>query len=369
MDVHLPEKKASSATKWLLGCGLGCGTLVAAVIVGIVLLVAWVKRAHPVPPPEAFLTPTASSFAILQIRPDDEALIAMLEQQVENAPADVKRKIRSGGPTGQQVEQMRQNLETVTPIHVVVAVRPGSEEGEFLWSVAISIKGYGNVLNLFMRKVVSGMPGSGGSIQKHKDVEIGVDPDGTCIAPVDNNLLVGDDLEVVKDWIDRLQEYAGLQEAAAEGEQVVLPYRGPDELKGMYERLGTSAQVRFASLNERGEVEAFLEHILAERPEKAAQEIAEALLEAGVADAVAIAGGSLTLASADAAEFRLLLEGRDEEAAALCEELFTSIAEEKKLEGAQISREGALVEFFFTATDAALPQPPAEPAGSGTPGE
>ncbi|MDP6439868.1 MAG: hypothetical protein QGH74_09555 [Candidatus Brocadiia bacterium] len=369
MDAHLPEKKASSATKWLLGCGIGCGTLVAAVIVGIVLLVAWVKRAHPVPPPETFLTPTASSFAILQIRPDDEALIAMLEQQVENAPADVKRKIRSGGPTGQQVEQMRQNLETVTPIHVVVAVRPGSEEGEFLWSVAISIEGFSNPINLMLRSIVNDMPDSGGSLQAHKDVEIGVDQDGACIAPVDNNFLVGNDLEVVKDWIDRLQEFAGLQEAAAEGAEVVLPYEGPDDLKGMYERLEPSAQVRFASLNEHGEVEAFLEHILAERPEKEAQEIAEALLEAGVADAVAIAGGSMTLASAGAAEFRLLLEGRDEEGAMLCEESLTSIAEEKKLEGAETSREGALVEFRFTATDTALPQPPAEPAGSGTPGE
>jgi hypothetical protein len=251
----------------------------------------------------------------------------------------------------QQIEQMKQEIETVAPIHVVITIRHHAEEGEFLGAVAVSIRGFSNLLNLLVRGDISGMPDSGGSIQGHKGVEIGIDPDGACIAPFDNNLLVGDDLEVVKDWIDRLQEYAGLQEAAAEGEQIVLPYAGPDELKGMYERLGTSAQVRFASLNEHGEVGAFLEDILAERSDKEAQETADALLEADIADTVAVAGGAMTLASAGAAEFRLILEGRDEDSAVLCEERLTAIAEERKLEGAEISRDGTLVEFRFTATD------------------
>ena len=321
----------------------------------IVVALYFLLRPLPLLPSETFLSPDADAFLILQISPEDECFVAVLQELAKRPPAEVKLAEQQREQLLTQPEQIRQVLLQMLPMRLVVLARhverkaKQDEEG-FTFSGVMSIRGLSGFGGFILRLIRGSMVEQGGRLEKYKGVKIGVSSTGLHLAKLGNNFMFAPDAETIARWVDRIREQERLMKSAAEGEGPVLPYEGPGVLGDVLGALERRAQLRCASVNSHDEVSAFLE---AAGPEGGMfQKITVALLDSGIASAQVIAvGATARLVEPDAADFELLFRADDERFAGELRDrlvdLLESAAADIGIEGIRGTADGSLVRVTF----------------------
>ena len=364
-----PQKEGGSS--WLKGCCIGCVAVVLIFAILVVIGLRTVFKARPAVPPETFLTANADLFAVFQLMPDDEAVIRVLQESAKNQPAQQRRNI----PVDQK--QIEKNLQQILPIHAVVTARyVGKDEvsedespidANFDFNAAISANPKGflgrmivGTLRWALATAVSGSEDQGGSIQKHGGTQIGTNAAGASMAVVDNNLLVGDSVDVLKEWIDRIDRQKKAQEKVKDGEMPLPPVVIAEGLKGMYDRCDHKAPVYFACLNTHGEIGLLLEGMEKAKLDSKSKEEQEkiksftlAMKQTDIAsESVIVVGGIVRITGPDKGGFDFFIECRDEGSAKkLAAQFEAGLAEKQKetgIEDLSVTTEGALVTIKFT---------------------
>jgi len=354
-------KQAQGSKKWWLACCGGCAGLVIVLAVAIAVGLYFLLRARPVLPPETFLTASADGFAIVQVNPQDEQLVRMLQELVRTSPAGLRLNAEQRKRLQGSLQPMQENLGKLLPLHLVILFRHLPEEErtpkeKFALAGAFAIKGWSGLLRMFVKAVRSSLPEHGGRVEKYQGVKIGISPQGRCIAALDNNFMFARDIETIEAWIERIRRQKELLKRAPQGERPVLPYEGPEPLKRMLAELDPEAQLRFASLNSHGELDALLDIVASSAaPEGRPAALVEALRNAGVtAERVLAVGGTARLVGPDEVGVSLILECPDAASASALADALASVLRQTGEEGAvtdvRAEAEGARARVRFRAS-------------------
>ncbi len=361
MAFRSDSAEEQTRKKWLWGCCGGCGGLVLLSVIAVAVGLYFLLRSRPLVPPETFLSPSADAFMIIQVSPDDEDLVRMLQEFVKNPPAELelteKQKKRLMG----RADRVADDLAQVLPLNLVVTARhiePRAQAAarKFAFGAILSIKGFSGLGRFVLKLIIGSLPQEGGRVEHYKEVDIGISQGGACLAALNNNFMFAGDTETIETWIDRIGEQELLMKQAEEGKKTVLPYEGPEALKRMFERLDRSSRLLFASLNSHGEVKAFLEALqraeLVGEGGDAGKEVAM-LVETGITSPrVHAVGGTGHIVGPDTMELQLLVECDDEEfAAALLDQLLAvlgNLAPELGIEALEGTLDGSLVRLKFS---------------------
>ncbi|MFO7955477.1 MAG: hypothetical protein R6X33_00040 [Candidatus Brocadiia bacterium] len=297
--------KTWSKLRW--GCAGGCFGLVVIAIILVIATIWFLLGSVPVVPEETFLLPEATAFAVVRIEPDD-TLMAELPFRVASHP-EVREELRKQDVDPRKLEgnvaKARENVRKMAPVQMVALLMPPEEEeGEFSAAAAFSMRRYSRLIRMLLRG------GKEGETSEYKEAAIVAPADEPLLAVRGNNFMRAERMETLHTWVDRLVEQRARQEAAAEGETPRPELELRPRLREAYERMDRSLPVRFACLNESGE----LAH-LAERIER--EEVLEALEAIGaLGDGVAMLSGSLEPLNETDAELSLRWDCRDDEHAA-----------------------------------------------------
>lgn len=342
MAVIDEKERGKAGRKWPLSCCGGCAVVVLVIAIAAGIFVYFMARPHPVLPVETFLSKLGSAFLVAQVDKDDAAAKALLQDYIA-AQADKM-------PLASWVA--KEGVDHAVPVQLVVSARTTGGEGEFAVSGVASASGFVRSPSKFF---LEGIAGERGKIEEYRGVEIDVRQNGVCLAIVENNLMLGRDKGMIKEWVNRIQR----QQKLGEGE--VVPYDGPAALKEMRGRLDPEAQVRLFSSNEHGEVKAFLGWVQQMRKEHAGAEpqwlkVFDAISAAEIDwSGVATVGATARLLEADTADWVLLLQCADEQAADHLRTKAVSVLGElggrAGLAGVQTTLEGALLKVQFKTSE------------------
>jgi hypothetical protein len=357
------ERKKS---KWMWGCCGGCAgvALVAAIAAGVFLY--FLFRSRPVAPPETFFNTGADAMAVLQVRPENQAMANMLRQLAANPPEAMDLTPEERQQLQSQAEQLPANLEGMTPVQLVLLARHLEEPVEaeeppeggemeavqdltsgigkkkrFEYAGAAAIKPYSGIVRWIVSTLIKSYPEKGGRTETYQGVTLGVPPsEKFYLAAKDNNFLFAEKKDLITGWIDAIDEQKN--QPKKEGEQALPPYKGPEALKAMYERLDRRSPLYFATSNAHGEIGDFadmLTEVKTEGEDKSLEltlkSLAEIIRAAGAdSEEVEALGGSFSLSDPDTARIEIYAEcaGADS-AQALSTRLEDAIR--KSIEGAE----------------------------------
>lgn len=340
MAGYQEPQQGRKKSKWMWGCCGGCAgvALVAAIAVGVFLY--FLFRSRPVAPPETFFNTGADAMAVMQVRPENQAMANMLRQLAANPPDAMDLTPEQRQQLQSQAEQIPANLEGITPVQLVLLARHLEEPVEaqeppeggemeavrdltagigkkkrFQYAGAASIKPYSGLVRWLFSSLIKSYPEKGGRTETYKGITLGVPPsEKFYLAAKDNNFLFAETKDVITDWIDAIDEQE--KQAKKEGEQALPSYEGPEALKTMYERLDRSAPLYFATSNAHGEIGDFAD-LLSEVEtkgedkdlEKTLRGFSELLRAAGAdSEQVEALGGSFSFSDPDTALIEVYAE-------------------------------------------------------------
>jgi len=328
------ETPPQAGKKRLLGCAAGCLGFVVVCVICLGIAVHFAVRAVPILPPETFVTPEADAFVVGKIDPGDVALLALIQDMMEGAQTGPGVFWRFGGKDG----NLRQSISGVGMLQMVALVSYGSEkEREMSYSFVFSIQKMSGLMRWTFSRSLKELLRQGGVLTRHGKVTIGTGPGGWSRTVWRNNFMIAEDIEVIKEWIDRIEK----QEEAGAGASAALAVG--ETLKAAYERLPCEAALRFASINTGGEVGLLL-------PEEG--EFSQALKDMGlVGREVKALGMSLDVGDAQEAQVKVCAscgeEGQARQLAARLEGRGAAMEQQFQLARWKVSRDGKVVKLAF----------------------
>jgi len=285
-------------------------------------------------PPETFITPQADAFVVGKVDPGDVALLALIQDMLDEAQTDRGLFRRFGGEKG----NLRQSISGVGMLQMVALISYGSEkESEMSYSFVFSIQKMSGLMRWTFGRSLKELLRQGGVLTRHGKATIGTGPGGWNRTVWRNNFMIAEDMEVIKEWIDRIEK----QEEAGAGAAAALAVG--ETLKAVYEKLPCEAPLRFVSINTRGEVGLLL-------PEKG--EFSQALKDMGlVGREVKALGMSLDVGDAQEAQVKVCAscgeEGQARQLAARLEGQRAAMEQQFQLARWKVSRDGKVVKLAF----------------------
>ncbi|MCD6416951.1 MAG: hypothetical protein J7M08_09700 [Planctomycetes bacterium] len=313
--------------KWLWGCVGGILGFIAIVTVISVCAWLWFSKSVPVVPPETFVAPDASAFAIVRAEPDD-ALMAECITRLMAAP-DVRRRLDAQGLRSQGP----QIILGMAPVQMIIVAQGPREGRRPACGIALSAHKYGR--GVFA--MVSGVSRPKYVLKCH-GVKIKKTDEGV-IAVRKNNFMWATGPEIVRAWIERLIR----QRQADPAENAAPELDATPEVKAAYQKLNQQAPLLFCCLNENDRLAKLAERL-------PAQSGAEALA-AGSKD-IRIISGQIETAGPSAGKLTVWIECAGEEAADTLSPFLRAAAEqaldEADLKGLLIQQDGAALEVQVT---------------------
>jgi len=368
--ANKPPVKKEGSGGWLKGCCIGCAAAALIVVVVVIVAVHVMFKARPVVPPDTFLNTQSDLFVVFQLRPEDEMLIKALQEAAKNQPQG-----QGGMPA--EAEKIQENLQQILPLYVVVTAQhvgekkaEGEPAGAFDENFKINLDFSMNPKGL-MGRIIVGMirfalkasasaSEEEGNAEDYNGVKIIIDQKQGHLAVLDNNFMLGDDVDVIKEWIDRIGEQKKLQEEAEEGKQPALAFKGSEEMKRMRGRLDSGAPIYFACSNTDGQFAALLEGMEEAEPagehadkQQEAKDLATLLSATDIAsENVIVAGGMIRITGVDTGGFDFFIECKDEQFATKLAEQFKvgleERAEESDIENILVTTDKTLLTIKFT---------------------
>ncbi len=329
---------SSAGRKWMWGCTGGCFGLIVVGIIAIVGLIWYVIAAVPVVPPETFLLGQSTAFAIVRIEPDDTLMMELPFRIV--AHPEVRRHLpeQQVDPQAREanLEQARDRLRRLAPLQAVGLLLPveaeqNADEPTFTSAAVFSVRGYSRVFRLLLLSRLQEHV-----TEEYRDAAIVERPEQPRLAFRENNFIGAERMETVHALVDRIVEQRE-REAAAPPDEVPRPELDLEpRLQEAYERLPQNAPVRFACLNEQGEMAYLAERLGIEQND----EMEEALGLFG--PDVLLLSGTLEPVDATDADFMLRWDFHEEASAQAAEEglrrLLEELPDEPDLEQLRLDR-------------------------------
>ena len=288
MATYDERQEEGTRKKWWMGCCGGCLGLALCVAIAAGVWVWSLFRTHPVMAPETFVDSRAHAFAIMQVSPEDEGFLKLLKEQAQNPSSALDLTEEQKHQLREQAGQMRKNLRQMTPLQLVVLARyvgdeepaPEGQPGEaenaagplaktpnYQFSGVVSMKPYSGLVRLLVKGIISDFRNKGGRTEEYQGYDIGISPQGGCLAVARNNFMLATDKEQITRWIDAYEQGKKRDAEAKKGEEAPPAYRGPEALKTMYDRLTRTAPLLFATVNSHGEIEDALKAVQKIEPE------------------------------------------------------------------------------------------------------
>ena len=144
---------SSRATKILIGCGIGCGSLVLLIVVAGISFVVWLQRPGELLEPRELMLPGARAYAEWTLRLEDEGTREFAEEVVRRL-AELSRRARTpvGGPAGSwlgefQARNNERQLLSLFPMVAMWTMRPEGDDEAHLF--ALSIERLGGRMRFF----------------------------------------------------------------------------------------------------------------------------------------------------------------------------------------------------------------------------
>jgi len=299
---------ASRSKKILLGCGIGCGSLILLVIVLVASFSYWVSRPGELLEPRQLLGADTTGYAEWILRLEDPGTERFVEDFLERAQpnADAQTGLPpqlEGLLRGWQDKSNRQNIQAMFPMAAAWTLRPAAEPDTDHHLFTASLKAMGNrmvladwVLGLSFWQ--AGRRGSRGDFERltygdERIYRITLDRGSDLVFFLSgNDIFFTYDMATAKLAVDSLA-----QESAAP--------RGPTPLEELFALTQADKPLRGALTNERQEVFRFWERVATsvEKPDRLKQLAAQlrgATISGGLAGEGTLAG-QLGLLCPDAA--------------------------------------------------------------------
>lgn len=252
---------ASRGVKWLIGCGIGCGSLVLLCVFVLIAVGVWATRPGALIEPGALHGQDLTGYAEWKLSADDPGTEVFALAALET----FQRASREHGPfppafkTFLGTLQQRQNekqLRQMLPLTAVWTARPSGTPGHDTHVVVLSLARVGNRMRLFdwfLGWVLNRDRYS--DVLSHGDEKIFVlrpkEQDGTRSQIVffirGNNLVFASDLEAARGAIDRLSGRAAPPAGQASG------------MDALFDGLPADAGLRAVVVNRDGQALALLE--------------------------------------------------------------------------------------------------------------
>ncbi len=275
-----PDAETVSGTSrlWLSCCG-GCAGVAAFFIVGIAIVLYLFLRSYPVPPPEALFSPDADGFAVLQIEPDDQALIGLLQSLLITPLASEELSQKERRELRESAKELPEKMRLLVPIRLASVFYhldepqeieemdfqlPETEEraaglAEKIAGMQAEKKRFNKGIALSMRRrgfswviaraLMTGISEHGGREERYNKGKIAESPAGFAFGHLRNNIMMADRVRIVQSWIDLLAEHRDLQTAG---------YNGPPQLEEIFTIIDTEALFYFAISNSEGQLDSMI---------------------------------------------------------------------------------------------------------------
>ena len=334
MDTY-GQEPGRGKKKWLFGCAGGClgFIVVCAACLGIMVYLA--VREAPIAPPETFITSGADAFVVAKVGPGNMALLGVMLELVQGSGVELAERGLEpflADPNLDWDSAMR--LGGIQIVTVLQYGPEGAEEGAHAF--VCSIQKMSGLLRWIFNRSLKDLPQGGGPLTSYKDVRIAALPDGSSLAAKRNNFMFALDVQVIKDWIDRIEEQAQAGESAA------VAISAKENLERVYKRLADDAPLRFAGVNPGAQLESLL-------PEG---DFVEAIKETGlVALGVEALGASFQVVAAREAQVNVYALCADQEGArqlaGKLESRGAAMEQQFQIEGWRVATDGQTVELEF----------------------
>jgi len=253
MTTELLTEQKKRRKKWLWGCTGGCLGFMVAVLVLFLALMRFVRQPVPIPPAEAFLTPSTEAFVVVKVDPRDPLMVDIPVQVVRTRALSQKVPTKGGRPLGEDAAQVRGWLAKVIPMQMVVVLEPGEGAVPFNRGAALAIHRYSRFCRFIATSYLEGAAKRGElSLERHEGAAMATTREGGTVAVMGNSFLAADSKATVMQWVDRL----AIEEAARKqrGPQPAPEPAVSAELGAARALLDTDQPILFACLNSRGHV-------------------------------------------------------------------------------------------------------------------
>lgn len=272
------DGETGTKSRWWIGCCGGCAAVALLVGIAISVLIYFMVRGRPVVPPETFFRSDADAVMVIQLQPEDEGMVNLLESMAKNPPEELELSERERRRLATQAGDIPKQVRKIAPVQMVMLAHhlsdplrggmgrasgkqgpfPGleslfirgiGEQKRFQYSLAFSVKAYGGMLAMLMKAGLQALPEQGGAVEHYGETKVGVSGRGILMASVENNFLFTEEADVVHGWIDVLQD---VTEGVGDGEELAPRLSG--SLQKVYDRLDPNAPMLFCVENDEGEV-------------------------------------------------------------------------------------------------------------------
>ncbi len=343
------SQKGKKKSRLWMGCCGGCAGAVLIFLIAVGVASYFILRTKPVMPPAALFQPDADGFAVIQIDPEDEGLVELLQSLVKNPPDGLKELPFFP----ERVEQVPQQLETWAPLNIISAIyhletpeEPAASQlnlGQLNEEIPPQIKRYmelraekkrfhkgtltslhrgGFLMRWMVEIILAEIEEQDGTVEEYRGVDLGKSPDGFFLSAQDNNVMLTDNENLLRNWVDILKE---------KGKDQDFSYNGPPHLQNIYERLHLPAPFFFAISNTEGQIESLFQS--AKEMEIINQPNKHLL---GVSEKINAVGGTFLIENADRVRVDIYAECKAEGYARGVSEGLVEWLQEQELEDIKI---------------------------------
>lgn len=302
--MSLMESPRRSRRKLYWGCAGAALSFVIVLALAWMLVQRFMMGPMPLVPPETFLTPDAAAVLLVRIEADDP-LMAEIPAEL-TATAEAQRLLAPGSEGPPRPLQAAGIREKLTPLQAVATWSFNFQEDRPYAGLAISLgrggRAFGSSIGNYYHTRAAG------TALEHAGAFIW--PGRTTYSSFSQNtFMVTTALPLAKDWLERFQAVWPRVEAAEEaGTTVTVDAEdgASTRLRECLGRLDGGAPLRFAVVNEKGQMTLLLARLAAATPPESRDAVENAFVNASAVAAQVTSrdatSGSLTLHVAGPAE-------------------------------------------------------------------
>jgi hypothetical protein len=251
-----PPKKASTGKRILVGCAIGCGSLILLTFAGCFGFAWYVSRPGKAIDPYAMLSDKSTAFLRADINLEDAGQSALLRKLIElqgtrelqGAPEEIKGIFRSmrQQPPDQQIQSYRQFLG----LQAVVVAEPG-KDGKDDFFVVVSVRKFARLWGMLFGLVSQGRAKGNVTVQYNGRTIVQTQGGEGHLACVGNHLVFGRSSDMVRAGIDRVK--------AAEAGPV--KFAGSPAMKAAIQSLNSKSDLVLGITNETGTLGRLIERM------------------------------------------------------------------------------------------------------------
>jgi len=244
---------AGKARRILIGCGIGCGSLILITMIAVISFIVWINRPGTIPDHDERFGPQSTAFVEWTLDLDDPGTARVIDEFMTGAE-QLNQNVGGDSSIAQMFIAMqnrgnRKQIDKLFPA-LFTWVHDSGTDGEDL--ITISARGFGNQLRFMDWLAGLFVANDSDDVNRYRQETIYLLPQAGLRYSAGflrrATLFISRDLEAAKRTIDRLDS--------------LEVHEGPVQLDEWLDRISGDARIRGAILNVDGDLQAVWESIL-----------------------------------------------------------------------------------------------------------